>query len=284
MDSQEAQKRKRILVRSPSYPSIDLESSIGLAEIIKQKEGGGNHFVPYQAVVGHWGYKSGSGPGLLKLAALKKFGLIEDRGTGDSREIKLTELALEILFYKDSPEHKDKYIEALQKAALEPSIHNELWNKWNGNLPSDQTIRAYLIIQRTAGRFAESSVNNFINQFRDTISFSKLQKNDSMSGHEEDKNPKQQKDEKMNAMPTIQNPTQDYNSATIGEVYNIPIYLPSGKSGCITIPKPLSDEEWNQVIAIINVYKPSIVAKQQKPNIDEKEPTQQDENDLPWMK
>lgn len=59
---------------------------------------------------------------------------------------------------------------------------------------------------------------------------------------------------RMIRVPKFPQPTDD-------NVYEIPIYLPSGKSGCISIPKPLTNQEWEQVMAIINVYKPSIVTK-----------------------
>lgn len=246
MDTKETKKRK--FTRSPSYPSIDLESAIELAEIIKLKEGGGSHYVPYQSVVGHWGYKPGSGPGALKLAALKKFGLIEDRGNVDKREIKLTDLAMKILFYKNDFEHQHIYIEALQEAALNPSIHKELWDKWSGNIPSDQTIGAYLLLHRDTGKFAEASVEGFISQFRTTVFFANLQKNDAMFEHVEDKIiPLKEK--------TMLNPPKDTTNNKDINMLDIPIPFEEA-TGRVIIPYPLSIKGWDMLDAILKAYKP----------------------------
>lgn len=271
METQDAIKKKRKITRSPSYPSIDLEMAISLAEIIKNKEGGGSHFVPYQSVVGHWRYASRSGAGVfprsgagvLRIAALKKFGLIDDKGSGDKREIKLTELALKILCYKDESENAHEYLSAIQEAALKPSIHSELWEKWSGELPSDQTIKVYLVLQREGARFAESSVDNFINQFRATVSFANLTNCDTMLGYNEDKK-HPRKDKKMD---TYSEPQTAINAPTIhisasgSQLFNIPIIFPSGKTGSMQIPYPLTETEWEQMLAFLKVYKPSLVSK-----------------------
>ena len=215
----------------------------------------------------HWGYKEKSGAGSLKLAALKKFRLLEVQGAGSKREIKLTDLAKTILFYRDDPENPRIYEESIQEAALNPTIHQELWSKYDGDLPSDRTIKAYLLFQRNAGKFAEASVDGFIRQFRRTITFANLEKNDNMFSDEEDKITNQQIKSEMEPTSThhpikkvSQSHIMSYGDAE-GETISIPIVFPlSGKSGFITIPKSLTTEEWQQMTGIIEAYKNILVS------------------------
>ena len=95
MTDQSHEKRKKKEGRSPSYPAIDLPTALDRARIVREKES--RHFVNLATVLGHWGYGPRSSQGLLVLAALKKFGLFEERGKGQAREFKLTDLAWNIL-------------------------------------------------------------------------------------------------------------------------------------------------------------------------------------------
>jgi hypothetical protein len=268
MNELNIKRRKKKFTRSPSYPSMDLGAAIEHAKTIKANEG--DHFVSYRAILDDWGYKPKSSNGMLKLAALKKFGLIEDKGSGESREIKLTDLALKIIFYDENPENKENYYYALQEAALNPQIHKEIWNKWNGRLPSDTAMREYLLFNRPDGKFAETAVDDFIKQFRTTITIANLENSDIMSGHDNDKD-KQFKEKKMERMPTQQTELPGSKSIVgsgITQTREIPIYLPSGKTGLIQIPHLLTEQEWNQMLSILNVYKPSLVAQKENENID----------------
>jgi len=84
--------RKKTRQRSPSYPGIGLEAALGRAKALYQEEG--RNAAPNEAILDHWGYASKSGPGLVTLAALKRFGLLQTEGPGKAR---LTNLALSII-------------------------------------------------------------------------------------------------------------------------------------------------------------------------------------------
>src|SRR5262249_30051431 len=106
---------------------------------------------------------------IISLAALKKYGLLVDDGKGTARRASLTDLAVDILKNPD-PRVRD---EALQRAALNPSIHRELWEKY-GNAPrpmSDANLR--WILTRERG-FTETGAAEFIPVYKDTVSFAKL--------------------------------------------------------------------------------------------------------------
>src|SRR2546425_830513 len=102
--------------RSPSYPGIGLETAIERARELYKQEG--RNAAPNDAILGHWGYKPRTGPGLVTIAALKRFGLLDSEGSGKSR---LSNLALRIILdeREDSPDRDA----AIKQAALTPSIH-----------------------------------------------------------------------------------------------------------------------------------------------------------------
>jgi hypothetical protein len=161
----ELHKKQRI--RSPSYPGIDLQEAIQLAD--RFKSFGGRHLVTVKFVLDHWGYKSTSSNGMKAIAALSSFGLIESIGSGDDRKVKLSERALRILVDHDgSPERK----KAIEDAALSPKIYSELWGKWGGDLPPEPEIRSYLILDRN---FNETAVGGFLKDYRKTITFAELE-------------------------------------------------------------------------------------------------------------
>ena len=47
---------------------------------------------------------------------------------------------------------------AIREAALAPTIHQELWEEYNGNIPSDATLR----IELRKKKFTESAIEEFI--------------------------------------------------------------------------------------------------------------------------
>lgn len=150
--------------RSPSFPSIDLKAAIERARIFYQHE----KRLPANVAVAakHWGYSPQSSGGRLVLAALLSFGLMEDKGSGKQRQVKLTDLALRILL--DERPGSAERREALQRAAFMPKIHSELFAKWNESLPSDPNLRHYLLIEK---KFNENSVEDFIKELRSTADF-----------------------------------------------------------------------------------------------------------------
>lgn len=267
MMNEQTQKRSR--PRSPSYPGINLETAIERARIIWEKEG--KHLVPIEAAFNHWGYKLKSSGGLTAIAALKKFGLIEDEGLGKNRRIKLSQLALNILW--DENENSPDRIKAIKEAALNPSIHKELWDACEdkGQIPSDQTLKIDL---RQKG-FTESAINELIQELKDTLSYAKLDKFDNMSGQNQD-NFLIQKENKMESLSGTK--TREHGqhvdlSKETSEIsghfqhsktIEIPIPLSSTEWAKIQTTYPLSEKAWEQMLNILNAYKQSLVTSENK--------------------
>jgi hypothetical protein len=162
-------------VRSPSYPSIDLEEALQRTKVIWEKAK--KFFVAATTANTYWGYEAYSSNGFSITAALKKFGLIEEEGNGTQRQIKLTEDAIALVFNPplDSPEYREK----LKEVALKPFIHSELWSRYDGDLPDDAVIERYLVLERG---FNSIYVKPFIKQFKRTIEFSSLKPCDKTTG------------------------------------------------------------------------------------------------------
>lgn len=168
--------------RSPSYPGLDLGSALERVRQLYEHEQ--HHPTSVETILDHWGYSAKSGAGLVALAALKKFGLIEDEGRGDARKAKLTSRALDIIH--DEREGSDARRRAIREAALAPPIHRELFDAYKGKLPSDKNLRFHLLRERS---FTENGADELIRELRSTLEFAGLSESDSMSESGGDKPP-----------------------------------------------------------------------------------------------
>ena len=158
---------KRSRTRSPSYPYLDLPTALEKVTVLWNVEG--RHPAAVSVAMQHWGYKEDSSTGYSCVAALKKFGLVDHDGMGETRQIRLSALALAILLDRD-PASDDRR-DALRRAALNPRIHAELWERYGADLPSDQTLRRFLVIERN---FNEASVDELLAEYKATAAFAGL--------------------------------------------------------------------------------------------------------------
>lgn len=163
-ESDPAKAKRGAVHRSPAFPAIDLRAAIDRARTFYQyeKRSAANVFVASK----HWGYSPQSSGGKQVLAALIAFGLMEDKGSGDQRQVKLTDLALRILL-DERPDSTERDAE-LRRSALTPRIHAEIFAKWADELPSDPNLRHYLLVEK---KFNENSVDDFIKELRSTAEF-----------------------------------------------------------------------------------------------------------------
>lgn len=167
MDSDESEKKRGPVHRSPSYPAITLEKAVSRAREFYQHEK--RSTAPVAVALKHWGYGPVSGGGRVTLAALLAFGLMRDEGAGENRQVRLTDLALRIIL-DDRPESVERKV-ALREAAQQPKIYRELLGKWPGLEISDANLRHFLLIEK---KFNDGAVKDFIKDLRTTISFAEL--------------------------------------------------------------------------------------------------------------
>jgi hypothetical protein len=167
---------KRKHTRSPAYPFVNLETAIKRAREFYKEEI--RNSANLKVAVKHWGYEAKSSGGIQTAAALIAFGLLSDEGSGERRKVQLTQNALRIILDErtESPERD----QAIKLAALTPKIHQELWQKFGGRLPSDEQLKHMLVLDWEPP-FNENTVVGFIKEFRDTINFAKLSESDTVT-------------------------------------------------------------------------------------------------------
>lgn len=264
MNEQPSKEKGQKEGRSPGWPRISLGSALERAKILLEK--GKRQYVPVSVVYGYWGYGDKSSMGNLILATLKKFGLIEDRGSLDSREAKISDLAWEILI--DERQDSKERLALIREAALNPAIHRKLWNDFEGHLPADEHLRHILIKKE---KFTRGAVDDFIRQFRATIEFAKLEESDNLLGHEEDK----RVPEKEIPMPEqITVPQRERSHVPPASLVDprtgiISFPLSAKKWVRVELPYELSEKEWKRIIETLDVFKPGFI----------KETTELDEED-----
>jgi len=171
--------------RSPNTPALSLEESIKKADSLYQAND--KHYAQWEAAARQLGYSAKSSSFAKAIGALAQFGLIDDQGGGDKRQVKVSDRFLDIkLRSPQSPERK----KALTDAALEPKLHKEIWDKYEGSLPpSDESIRVYLLRERADSTFNRASVDGFIDRLRKTLKFAGLTGDDKVDADAESDTP-----------------------------------------------------------------------------------------------
>jgi len=162
--------------RSPAYPFINLETAIARAKLFYDKET--RNAANVNVAAKHWGFVEGSSNGAQTVAALINYGLMDDEGMGEKRKVRLTQSALRILLDL-RPDSKER-AELIRQAALAPKIHQQLWEKWHRDLPSDAQLRHTLLFEWPT-RFNENAVDTFIREYKDTIAFANLYESDTVA-------------------------------------------------------------------------------------------------------
>lgn len=154
--------------RSPGYPAVTLDKALERARLLKDYSPGRKP-IPVYTALAQWKYSPGSGAGLQLLASLKKFGLLTDSGKKDRRVVQLTDLAWNILT-DPRPDSRDR-LASIQKAAIEPTIHREILDRWPHGLPDDTTMYVWLVQEKA---FNEGAVKGLMSQLRATFEYAKL--------------------------------------------------------------------------------------------------------------
>ncbi|ALN62286.1 hypothetical protein GLA29479_1403 [Lysobacter antibioticus] len=157
--------------RSPSYPAITLQEAIERAKAFYKKEG--KHETLVFTAMSHWGYSSKSSGGLVTVAALKAYGLMGDKGSGSERKVFLTPFGLKIIMDERivSPDRDA----AIKQAAMTPKILAELWNKYGSDLPSHDTLRHFLRVDK---EYSDSAVKEVIKVYLANLDYAKLNSSD----------------------------------------------------------------------------------------------------------
>jgi hypothetical protein len=235
-DSEQARSKGR----SPNYPGVNLETALKRAQQLYQQER--RNAAHMDAILHHWGYAPKSGGGRVAFAALKKFGLLIEEGSGARRRGRLSDLGLRII-QDERPNSAERY-RAIQQAALMPPIHRELWEEYQGSLPSDENLRFMLLNERA---FTEAGANDFIEQFRATIAFAGLDQPDSMPPQMEDKAPS---GAHFAPGPLAPSTTEEPS---------IQIFLSPGRPARLFLPSGTTPAEWERLKVVFDAAVPGVL-------------------------
>lgn len=184
MSDEAPAKKKRF--RSPPYPSFDLGRAVERVTLLDKVAQ--HHEVGVGVLSEAWGMKSADGQVWRSAAALIQYGLVTDSGTGKTRKFKITDPARRIV--RDPNPDSEKRGSALKSAALLPTIHNTLWERFGAvNEVSDSVIKAYLTLDRLdegETPYSVSAADEVISSYRKSLEFADLTNADGIQSDSED--------------------------------------------------------------------------------------------------
>lgn len=179
--------------RSPNYPYVSLKRGIELAR--KLFEADKRLKVHPNLVMKLFGFKEGGSSGIQTLAALDSYGLIESEGKGEQKRIGVSELVVKYIF-ATSPEEQRVL---LAKSALRPSINLKVWEQFHHQVPRDEVLRQYLVVDLN---FNSETVDGFISKFKETIEFAGLLDGDYTDGGRDESSDGPLEDDQMETVRT----------------------------------------------------------------------------------
>lgn len=253
--------RRRQNGRSPSYPSVSLPRAIERAQTLYRAER--QYATPVASVMKHWGYSTANGPGGLSLAAMKKFGLLTDEGVKTDRRVQLTDLAVQILNHPSSKARED----AIKTAALIPVMHQDLWDQYKNDLPSDANL--IWILTKDRG-FTETGATEFVKEYRETLEFAKLSddlvdvdEDEGFDGEDRTGDLLAQRDNPGSLPPTGHDAASRAITSSAAEppagAKSVSVPMPNGPSVTLSGPFPINEVEWHYMMAVLTAMKPGLV-------------------------
>lgn len=233
--------------RSPNFPFIDLEKGIERTQELYERDKANK--VPITTMHDCWGYKKMSGALLQTVAALRAYGLIEDTGTGDARQIKVSEDARKILL-----DHPDKP-RIIRECALRPKVFHQVWHRYKGDgLPSDGVLKHFLIFEYDPP-FNEDAVDSFIANFRATMAFSNALGADTEDTNEVTGDATNDAEEPVRELPK---PLERTSLPRTAGVKTLSFALVEGDA-TIQVPYPMTEDSFDMLMGILQLQKRALV-------------------------
>jgi hypothetical protein len=234
----EKTERKSLRKRSPAYPVIGLKEAVSKAKDLYDE--GKGHPIPKEGAFKVLGYETGGGYAGRVTAALKHFGLT----TENQGDIILTQEAVDLALHEPTDAN---YRAIIKKIALKPETYSKIYNRYNGEIPSDKILKITLI--KELG-FNDDKVTKFTNDFRNTIAFAGL----SEAIREEEEFSER---EDVNMQEDI--PLQADRKRKIQKAFAIPILFKDGKKAELSFSElPITIEDLEMVKNVIDLYSPSL--------------------------
>jgi hypothetical protein len=151
--------------RSPSYPAISLIAAVKLVEKLYPAA---RHALGVDVIAQQLGYK-GLNSCASQIAAVKQFGLLREEKGGSDRMLRLTDWGLDVGVDPDG--NSPQRLLAIERAARNPTLYAELWDKWQASFPPDAEMCRYLERERA---FNPKHVSSCIEDYKSTLEFAGL--------------------------------------------------------------------------------------------------------------
>jgi len=161
--------------RSPAFPFIPLK--IAIARLVAFEQMFGRHPTPAKLSGKAWGYKGWTSQSQQTLAALKSFGLIEYKGSGEALEASITDEGRTYLRAQQDSIKK----EALKRCALKPKNVALFYNLWGSDRPPDPVCLDHLVLK---SGFTEAAAKSFLRVYDETIDYAGLADSDTLHASE----------------------------------------------------------------------------------------------------
>ena len=232
--------------RSPNYPDMGLDEAISRIEqfwtLYKQAP------VPIEVAAKGLGYKGLNGRSQQKISAVRKYGLIERSG----EDYRLSDISIKIIIPVEEGERE----EAIAEAARKIKIFQEISERY-GDAP-DEAIRPYLL----RSGFSETGAKGVINAYRGTLRAlgnAPIRYNgDTESDISEEPEPD------MPQSPPTATISPDAQPAAPSGQRAVPLPISSAEWPMLHVPYPMSNQAWDEMIAVLTALKGGIVGQPAK--------------------
>jgi hypothetical protein len=142
--------------RSPNYPVFDLTTALEKIRVVYEKDR--RSLTTLQVIAGHLGYKNTDGPGGRALSCLRQYGLLEE----SLGAMRVSDAAYKLLHLPEEDEDRPML---MKQAALKPTLYRLLNDEYPAQLPSDPTLKSFLLKRG----FNPDSLDGLIANFRVTM-------------------------------------------------------------------------------------------------------------------
>jgi hypothetical protein len=235
-------------VRSPNYPTISLRDAVARVQTVYSKEH--KHPADREVIAKHLGYGSLNGASMSVVSALTKYGLLEQSG----EQLRVSSGGEDVCLYEPNQPER---VSALREAAFRPALFNELHDLYGDHLPSDAFLRASLVKQRG---FNPNTVDAVIRSYRDTIEFLSEEDGATFTKNAE----KPEEDDAATIVPSaaagvLTGQPAPPSSPNNPQLRTVTIPLSMTDWATLQAPFPLSENSWDQMMAVLGAMKPALI-------------------------
>lgn len=256
--------------RSPNFPYVSLEEALSLVEKLYKQDK--QNYVPLKIALKNMSLSVNSSTSRRVVSAMLEYGLLEDRGEGDDKELIVSGLARNIIL--DERQNSPERLSNIREAALNSKIMYDAWDNWKGEIPSDDTVK-YTLISKWG--FTDRAAARFTKVVQENFEFADLDNYYEKENEPESYQPIQQQ---LYNSPTkqkqIKTTIQQPQIGVLSDWLDFNLSLGADQRARLLISNLLSEDDFEFLIVWIKRLKNDIVEKSHKQNVEN------NENEIPF--